>query len=335
MRVCPDCRAEPYFLAQQASVPSKKIHYLETLREEFPPEKFNWSSIGLTELFNAYDQSNPQNALLLANEVSKAIPNDDDWKTCSTYEQSMNKAEQLLAKKKAAAAVEVLATVSLPWFADRIRLDMLRAEAADANGETARAYGDLLKNLAQKPTDELRIAVAKYGRKLGKSTKQVDADVLKSREADAKPAPPFSLSGYSNGDPISLTDFGGHVILLSLWFPECGPCHAEFSNLRSIQDRFQGQGFRIVAANVMAAQDDLVLPLLKGLKLGFIPLKASDQIAAAYGVRGYPTNFLIGPDGRIWFRTGPVDDAGKMRTLELQIEALLSLKKNEDASSSP
>jgi thiol-disulfide isomerase/thioredoxin len=246
----------------------------------------------------------------------------------------MINAEQLLTQKKAAAAVEVLSKISLPWSADRQRLDTLRACAADANGETGRAYNDLLIIFAKKPTDELRSAVAEYGHKLGKDAKQVDADVLKAREADAKPAPPFSLSGYGGGGPISLTDFGGRVILLNFWFPECGPCHAEFSNLQSMLDRFKDQGFTIIAANAMAAQDDLVLPLLKGLKLGFIPLKASDEIEAAYGVRGYPTNFLIGPDGRIWFRTGPIDDAEKKRTLELQIEALLHLK-NETGSSSP
>jgi thiol-disulfide isomerase/thioredoxin len=163
------------------------------------------------------------------------------------------------------------------------------------------------------------------GQKLGRDAKLRDEDVLKVREANSKPAPAFSLSGYGNGGPISSADFKGRVFLLNFWFPECGPCHGEFPYVQHALDKYKDQGFAIVAVNVQQAQDDLVLPLLKGLKLGFLPVKTDDKIEVAYGVHGAPTSFLIGPDGRIWFKTGPVFDAAKQRTLELQIEALLQM----------
>jgi thiol-disulfide isomerase/thioredoxin len=120
--------------------------------------------------------------------------------------------------------------------------------------------------------------------------------------------------------------------LLNFWFPECGPCHGEFTSLQKMLDKYKDQGFMILAVNVQPAQDDLVLPLLKGFKLGFFPLKTDNKIEVAFGVHGEPTSFLIGPDGRIWFRLGPVFDAAKQRTLELQIEALLHLKNRTGSS---
>jgi thiol-disulfide isomerase/thioredoxin len=307
-----------YWLAVEAPSASDKIRYLDLLRTNFPPEKFDWSSDGQELLLELYDESAPEKALRLADEMSKAMPKDEDWKTHSSYEHGMIKAEQMLAEKKAADAVEVLSKLSLPWNAEHQRLDALRARAADANGETGKAYADLLKIFAQSPTDALGTLAASYGQKLGKDAKQLDADVLKVREANAKPAPPFSLPGYDSNS-ISLADFKGRVTLLNFWFPECGPCHEEFPYIQKVLDKYKDQGFAIVAVNVQPDQDTLVMPLLKGYKLGFIPAKADDKIEIAYGVHGAPTSFLIGPDGRIWYRMGPVFDAAKQHTLELQI----------------
>jgi hypothetical protein len=41
------------------------------------------------------------------------------------------------------------------------------------------------------------------------------------------------------------------------------------------------------------------MPLIKGWKLGFLPLRGNEEVEKAYKVRGYPSNFLYGPDGRM------------------------------------
>ncbi len=68
----------------------------------------------------------------------------------------------------------------------------------------------------------------------------------------------------------------------------------------------------------------MVLPLLKGWKLGFLPLKGTDEIVKAYKVRGFPANFLVGPDGRMVYEPSTVSTLAAQRELELQIEALLA-----------
>ena len=46
----------------------------------------------------------------------------------------------------------------------------------------------------------------------------------------------------------------------------------------------------------------------------------------SYNVRGFPSNFLYGPDGRIYYAPPPVG-LDTQRALELQIEALLQRAK--------
>ena len=65
-----------YWLAADARDTKIKIHYLEILKEKFPPDKFNWSSSGMTMLFTVYDKSDRPRALALANEMVKLEPQD-------------------------------------------------------------------------------------------------------------------------------------------------------------------------------------------------------------------------------------------------------------------
>ena len=67
----------------------------------------------------------------------------------------------------------------------------------------------------------------------------------------------------------------------------------------------------------------MVLPLLQGWGLGFLPLRGTDDVVKAYKVRGYPMNILVGPDGKSFYEPPPVSTLAAQHELELQIEALL------------
>jgi hypothetical protein len=94
-----------------------------------------------------------------------------------------------------------------------------------------------------------------------------------------------------------------------------------------VLEKYRGRGFEILAINGHAPEDHMVLPLLKGWKLDFLPLKSDVAVDKNYKVRGYPANFLYGPDGRIYYEPPPVSTLAAQRELELQIEALLASAK--------
>lgn len=314
-----------YWLADAAPTDSEKIHYLMMLKNDQAPEGRGWRSSGMEMLFDIYMRSDRAQALALVREMVKADPKDPQWQSFASYAQAMVDASQLIRRGEGAEAVKALDKINLPRWYHTNQLALLRAEALDASGKTQDAYGYLLKFNAKNPTDAAQSALEKYARKLGKSSEQVNADTWSVVQKGSRPGIAFSLRSYTTGRHMTLEDFRGHVILLNFWYPLCGPCRGEFPYIQAVLDKYKAQGFEIVAVNVYPQENALVLPLLKGFKLGFLPLEGSDTWASqAYHVRGEPTSFLIGADGRVYFGPlRPVSSPEAQRTLELQVSELL------------
>lgn len=316
-----------YVLSDLAGTPEEKIHYLEMLRVKFPPSKTGMSEGGMMKLFSLYDQQDRAKALVLAQEMKQGKPKDEYWVAAAKYEEQMIAAEKFIATGNYKDAIDVLNGVQLPLYFDHTGFDLLRARAEEKSGNAGKAYADLTKIFAAEPSDDLQSAITSLGEKLHKSPNEMDADVLKLRDANAKPATEFTLASYGARKQVSLSEFKGQVVLLNFWFPECGPCHEEFPHLKAVADKYKGQGLSVIAVNIVPEQNDLVVSSLKGYGLDFIPAQGDEKVSTSYGVRGVPDNFVIGPDGRIWFHPSlPITDSIKQRTLELQIESLLEPK---------
>ena len=122
---------------------------------------------------------------------------------------------------------------------------------------------------------------------------------------------------------LSLNDLKGKVVLLTFWFPGCGPCREEFPHFQAVINKFKDENVAYIGINVFPLQDGYVIPLLKNNKYSFIPLRGTSAFAAEYyGVQGEPENFLIDKDGKIIFKDFRIDNSNE-RTLELMITALL------------
>jgi thiol-disulfide isomerase/thioredoxin/Tfp pilus assembly protein PilF len=324
-----------YWLADAAPTDTEKLHYLELLKDDQAPAAAVWKGGGMELLFDLDEKTDRAKALALAQELLKTQSEDKSyWKSLASYAQAMVDADQLIRDGKGETAITKLDEVKLPKHYHTQQLVLMRARALNASGQKQKAYEVLLEAYAATPTDEAHAALVQYGQELGKDNPQVDADVWALQAKNARPAVPFSLPLYTSGKNLSLADFRGHVVLLNFWYPLCGPCRGEFPYIQAVLDKYKDQGFEIAAVNVEPEQDDFVLPLLKGFKLGFIPLKDkdkdSDKISDAYHVRGEPTNFLIGADGRIYFGPmNPIVNAEGQRTLELEVGALLQARHSE------
>jgi peroxiredoxin len=100
-------------------------------------------------------------------------------------------------------------------------------------------------------------------------------------------------------------------------------CREEFPHLQQVFEKYEKQGFAVLAINLEPAQRQAVLPLLKAMHIGFVPLESTWEWAAQhYGVNGTPAAFLIDARGRIMFRPEVHDPATRV-VLEHQVEALL------------
>ena len=292
-------------------------------------QKFPKAATGSTlmPLFDIYMKTDRAKALGLAEEMVKSDPANKDWPLLKAYAQTVLDAEGLIAEDKAADAIAALDKVKLPRLTDRRVLDLAQAKALDASGQTEKAYTNLASAFAKTPSDEAHSALLGYGKKLGKDAQQMDADIWAQRSATAKPGIPFSLVNYATGKPVSTDQYKGRVFLVNFWYPKCGPCRGEFPYLEAALEKYKSQGFEILAINGHPPEDEWVMPLIKGWRLQFAPLKGTEEVLKAYNISGMPTNFLYGPDGRIYPMPSQVRPA-TLREFELQVEALLQQAKS-------
>jgi hypothetical protein len=96
------------------------------------------------------------------------------------------------------------------------------------------------------------------------------------------------------------------------------------SFLQQVAVKYKKQGVVVLAINVQEGQEDDVVPLFKSMGYNFIPLKGTqDWVYREYHVQAFPTTFLLGSDGRVYFRPH-IYDRLEERTAELEVEELLA-----------
>lgn len=116
-------------------------------------------------------------------------------------------------------------------------------------------------------------------------------------------APAFAFKTL-DGKEMKLEDFKGKYVLLDFWATWCGPCRGETPQLKAVYDAF-GKDDRFVMIGL--SMDEKVDAPKKyvqnnGMKWvqGFLGQGTTNQtVSDLYGVRGIPSIWLIGPDGKV------------------------------------
>jgi thiol-disulfide isomerase/thioredoxin len=316
-----------YWLGQRSTDLVEKQAVLERLRNEYPPAQFNWSSSGMSALFDLYQKSEPDKALALAREMVAQLPESSakTWKTLLAMQENVVEARRLLNDQRASDAVALLEKTPTYRYVDQTPFLLTRAEARAAAGAVQQAYDELIGVVAVTPHAVLEGAAAKLALRLGKPGDAVMTDVWALRDAKAMPAPEFTLADYYNeSKPVSLSDYRGRVVLVNFWYPACGPCRGEFPHLQAAAQKFKARGFEVLALNVHPDEDPFVVPYMKNNKFLFRPLRADLKFAEeAYKARGFPANYLVDHKGRIVFSPGVVSTEETIRMFERQIEQLI------------
>lgn len=309
------------YLATRARTEAEALRVHELLRARFPRA----AARSLTGLFAILQRTDPAKALALAEQMSELAPEVKDWPQLAAYARAVAGVEESIRAGRAAAALAEIESLSLPRFGADLRArDLAVARLRNALGRREEAYGGLLSAVSAKPADETRAALDEAGAVLGKSRATVAAELAADRGRRARPAEGFTLTDLATGRPVSLADYRGRVVLVNFWYPLCGPCRGEFPFLQAVLEKYRARGFEILAINGHDPEEHMVLPLLKGWRLGFVPLRGTAEVVKAYKIRGYPANLLVGPDGKTFYEPPPVSTLSAQRELELQIEALLA-----------
>ena len=118
----------------------------------------------------------------------------------------------------------------------------------------------------------------------------------------SEPAPAFRIDTV-DGKTISLADHRGKYVLLDFWATWCGPCLIETPHLKAVFEAFGKDGRLVmVGLSLDKTQADPRQYAAKhglGWIQGFLGEWADGKLPDEYGVRGIPSIWLIGPDGKV------------------------------------
>ena len=116
-------------------------------------------------------------------------------------------------------------------------------------------------------------------------------------DAVAIPAPPLRLDNLQ-GEPRSLADYAGRVVLVNFWASWCGPCITEIPSLRDLHARMAHEPFEIVAVNVKEGRFK-VHKFSRMMSMPFpVLLDPDGEAFAAWDAHVLPTSFLVDGAGR-------------------------------------
>lgn len=123
-----------------------------------------------------------------------------------------------------------------------------------------------------------------------------------------KPALDFQVTGLK-GEPLSLSQYRGQVVLLDFWATWCPPCIAEMPNVKNTYAKYRNQKFEIIGISL----DQSTAPLEAYIASEGLAWRQywdnGSRIASMYNVRAIPSTFLI-------------DGAGIIRQVNLRGSAL-------------
>ncbi|MCK4706814.1 MAG: TlpA family protein disulfide reductase [Gammaproteobacteria bacterium] len=116
--------------------------------------------------------------------------------------------------------------------------------------------------------------------------------------AAVQDAPSIKLP-TANGQ-VDLATLKGKVVYLDFWASWCKPCKESFPWMHDMKATYKDKGFEVLAVN-LDKERKLADEFLKGMDVNFIiAFDETGNTATEYKLRGMPSSYMIGRDGKIY-----------------------------------
>ena len=122
-----------------------------------------------------------------------------------------------------------------------------------------------------------------------------------SKLAIGNEAPDFTQND-PEGNPVTLSDYRGKVVLIDFWASWCGPCRGENPNVVRMYNEYKDKGFEIVGVSLDRTKEEWV-KAIEDDKLTWIHCSDlqywQSAVAKLYQVQSIPHTVLLDKEGKI------------------------------------
>lgn len=138
-----------------------------------------------------------------------------------------------------------------------------------------------------------------YQQSIDNAKKRIEAEEkAKKLQATGVEAPDFTLNDI-NGKPLKLSSLRGKTVVLDFWGSWCIWCIKGMPKMKEYYEKYKGK-FEILGVDCRDTEEKWKTAVAKH-QLPWLHVynpKDSD-VLEKYGVQGFPTKIIIGPDGKI------------------------------------
>ncbi len=129
-----------------------------------------------------------------------------------------------------------------------------------------------------------------------------------------KPAPDWKVAAWTDGKTRSLADYRGKVILLDFWGIWCSACINGMPSLERLREKFEPRGVVFISIHTREEEIGKIRRFLEFKKTSMISALDADDgrhsneysgvTSDRYGVKGYPSFFIIDRQGNLAYPSG-------------------------------
>jgi peroxiredoxin len=101
----------------------------------------------------------------------------------------------------------------------------------------------------------------------------------------------------TSGQPISLSNYKGYVLVMDFFATWCAPCKESIPHLNTLNRKYGKQGLQILGVSVDEGNDHEVKEFIAARKISYPVAMAGEDLQADYGLRSIPTVYVINKKG--------------------------------------
>jgi peroxiredoxin len=134
-----------------------------------------------------------------------------------------------------------------------------------------------------------------------RAEKQKAAEQSQSSLVVGATFPDFTVKD-ANGQPLSIANYKGKVVLIDFWATWCGPCRGEIPNVVATYKKYHDQGFAIIGVSLDQDRQKM-LDYTKQMNMTwpqfFDGQGWGNELAVKFGIESIPATFLLNGHGKI------------------------------------